>query len=355
MNSPDVYEERKQDKVATVIQDGPAPEGCLDGRDGVQKRGVRIAVLIASYKRFEYLVRQVHCMLNQTVGVDVFVAVKGMSRFHVEGILRPMFAGAIEKGRLHLDYFANSNQLTNLLDTVRRHDYRQYDLFARVDDDDFYTPRYMEEVQEFHRLIKPGYSSYHDGQAFYFNRQNGVPAFSRRKIQFFSPTMVISRRVLEKLFFIEANPSRIGEACKQVRVLHHNSTAFSFTEDNLIHMIMMEEGCINRKPFVEERGLVNHVMINHENESVTRGNFVPNDFRAANYSLSKSFPEDFVFVRHSGWDGVLRIFKGKAWRVASNERAEVVLFNDRLLTLKWEEGGTESFRVQPDFSYALMK
>lgn len=57
-------------------------------------------------------------------------------------MILPQFQPYIDAGRLTIRYFPNSNQLTNLLDCTRGLDVSDYELFLKIDDDDFYSRDY---------------------------------------------------------------------------------------------------------------------------------------------------------------------------------------------------------------------
>lgn len=78
-------------------------------------------------------------MMHQSYrNFHLFVAVKGMSSFIFQSILIPQFQEFIDEGRLTLRWFPNKNQLSNLADTIRGLDTTNYELFLKIDDDDFY-------------------------------------------------------------------------------------------------------------------------------------------------------------------------------------------------------------------------
>ena len=62
----------------------------------------------------------------------------------------PQFQEFIDEGRLTLRWFPNKNQLSNLADTIRGLDTTDYELFVKIDDDDFYGRDYLLTINEFH-------------------------------------------------------------------------------------------------------------------------------------------------------------------------------------------------------------
>lgn len=315
----------------------------------------KVAALIPSYKRFEDVIRQIHGMLGQSYPPDIYVAVKGLSKYHVENILKPMFRSALEAGKLHVNYYPNSNQLANLIDPIRGYDVEPYDLFAKIDDDDFYGPDYFRHLIDFHNTIPYGYSSFHKEHYLHYSMNNGMPRFKTEWGWIFGRTLVFTREVLKKMQAIDADPDVIGDVCNEVRTCHQDSTSFSFNEDNLVRMLMCESGAINRAPYLKSRRISNDVIAQENNNSVLRGNLVAHDFSSHNGHLGDKNVEHFIYLRNPmcGWEDIGRIFRNRMSLVNNGGCADVLSLSPDSILVKWDDWGIEGFKVKGDFSYEL--
>lgn len=315
----------------------------------------KLAVLLPSYKRFEDCLRQIHSMLSQTYQADIYVGIKGLSKYDVETIIKPIFSAPIESGRLHIDYYPNSNQLTNIVDCIRNHPYQKYHLLVKIDDDDFYGPRYLESIVNVHRQIPHGCSSFYSGKCLYLKKSQNTPYFQKGFMSIFGRTLVITPQLFQTILNIENSPADIGLYCDEVRTLHKNSTSFCFTEDNLMRMLMCENGAVNRADFIDNEDVSHGIIAHGSNHSVLRGNLVDEDFYQGQRNLSSRCLEQFVHLIHPSWTDTIRIFKDKAVRVSSgnSSQAQVLSFDQKQLTLKWDQYGTEQFIARQNGAYVL--
>lgn len=119
---------------------------CFTSMKRTKKRSglAAIAACLASYRRLTDLQRQIWCMMDQSYeNFHVFAAVKGIPETTYRKTVLPLFEHFIQEGRLTMRLFPNKNQLSNFLDTVRDLDISNYDLFAKIDDDDLYGRDYF--------------------------------------------------------------------------------------------------------------------------------------------------------------------------------------------------------------------
>ena len=128
------------------------------------------------------------------------------------GFCFPHVQPFIDAGRVTLRLCPNRNQLTNFMDTVRGLDISSYDLFAKIDDDDFYDPDYFRHVADFHALLPDGYSSCHRGEGLWLKRHEGYPYLEKSFLLALGPAQVMSRRVMEDLLAWETDRAAMKEA-----------------------------------------------------------------------------------------------------------------------------------------------
>lgn len=316
-----------------------------------QRPACKIAACISSYKRLTDLQRQIWCMMDQSYpNLHVFAAVKGIPEGTYRRTVLPLFEHFIHEGRLTMRLFPNKNQLSNFLDTVRDLDVSGYDLFAKVDDDDLYGRDYFKSVNNFHLHLPPEFSSFYCGPGEYLGARGGYPFSGNGFFGCFGPTLVFSRDVLEKLMICEQEPHRISKMSPRLR-----HAGYGFTEDNFMHMIMLDTGSCNRTRYIQEMSLPMHLVIQTGNASVMRGGLVPGDFQGRNWNISinRDNEEHLMEVHHPQWHDVIRILGNRARRFERDDGADVVSATDKAITLKWDCWEVETFKKREDGVFLL--
>lgn len=316
---------------------------------------LQMAACLSSYKRVEDFLRQILCLMNQSYPhLHVFAALKGVARSVAEELIFPYVQQFIDEGKLTLRLFPNKDQFSNFLDTVRGLDVSGYDLFAKIDDDDFYDRDYFQHLHDFHATLPPGYSSCHRAPGFFFQKCEGMPMLTPISLLCLGPGQVLSRRVMEKLLDMEANPVRLKDALTNCR----KQTGYGkigFAEDQFFKAMMLEHGCGNIGPWLEQRGIKRHLTIHYCNASVVRGGSLPPDFESRNWDVfsegARRYEYVFDFI-HPEWRGSVRLYDGKAMRLDhSGVRGEVVCFSEKELVLKWDDLSLERFVADPSGEY----
>lgn len=316
-----------------------------------------MALCLASYKRFEDLQRQIYCMMHQSYrNFHLFVAVKGMSSFIFQSILIPQFQEFIDEGRLTLRWFPNKNQLSNLADTIRGLDTTDYELFVKIDDDDFYGRDYLLTINEFHSEIPQHHCSYFNDWNWVHYKYGGISSLQKEFYYVFGASMVLTRSVMERLMACEEHPEMIHPIVQRwYHIPGHGNIGFS--EDNFIHKLMLENGYSNIAPFIARKKITHHIIVQKANASVTRGYMLDGEFRKANTNVSHD-ADAFEYVldlRHPQWNGAFRVFGARGNRVDNDDSAEVLSFSTEKIVVKWDKWGEESFVRQDDGSYEFQQ
>lgn len=303
----------------------------------------KIALCLSSYKRIGDLLRQIHSFMHQSyTSFHLFVAVKGISEYFFKKILIPECKTYQQEGRLTLRLYPNKNQLSNFIDTVRNIDISSYDLFAKIDDDDFYGPSYLETINNFHTIIPQNCGSYYCGRALTCHSYKGFPCLEEEELEMFGSSLVLTKECMDIIIKCELNPDLIQEIIDLPENIHD----FGFREDSLFHSIMMKKGSYNIYDFVKRQDISLYLIIQKGNNSVTRGGFLERCFREQNTNIHtiEDLEEHIVEIECSESHYVIRIFQSHAYRLhIPNEEADVILFNDKKLIIDWGEKGKEEF------------
>lgn len=317
-------------------------------------RNRRMALCLASYKRPEDLQRQIFSMMNQSYdNFHLFVAVKGIPEFFVNTFIIPQFQHFMDEGRLTIRCFPNGNQLSNLLDTVRGMDTSGFDLFLKIDDDDFYCRDYLRTINEFCETIPEGHSCYYSDWNCVLYKHGGIVSPQKEPFYVFGSSLVMSREVMKQVWKSETEP----EIIRRVMAKYYGGEGHSriaWSEDNFLHKLMMELGCSNIAPFVSRKGMQHFLMVQRSNASVTRGGLVPGDTEQHVDVADSSAPRETVYTFiHPAWMDTVRVYGQSGYRVSNGDRARIVKQTDSCITLRWEKWGEEAFVRNPDGSYHL--
>lgn len=237
-----------------------------------------MAVCITSYKRPESAIKQIYTFLHQTYNPEkfhIFAVIKGISEFLFNSLLVTQFKPFIDAGRLTLRYMPNKSQLSNFLDCTRQLDTEKFDLFLKVDDDDFYSPTYLEAVNEFHAQIAPTSCSVMHGACRHLSKKDGVITQTLGfHYHVMGASFAMTKEVLECLKKAETDETYRQNLWK--RVWNSDQMDIRQAEDQLMHRLMKDIGVENRLKFVYSKSDYRpHITVNASNDqSVTRGNFM---------------------------------------------------------------------------------
>lgn len=337
------------------------PEGTLlpekAATPGVPAYKPKVAVILSCYKKLEHMERQVLSMLNQDYpDRHVFVAVKGISAFLYRTAVAPLFARHVAEGKLTIALYPNKNQLSNMIDPVRGHDLTPYDLFVKVDDDDFYAPTYVSDCAAFYQTIPLGWSSYYNDANLQLHSCGGHPHARQDSCDtMFGFSFAFSRDAMQEIMACEASPERIiPYSARWDKAPGHLN--YGAGEDRVCHMIIKQMGSCNRASWVRENSIPYHIMVNKTGWSMTRGDgLIQDDFRCANTAIGNdpALWEHILDVVHPFWEAPLRIFNNKGRRLDNEDTFTVHNFEDGTLQLHWDHYGEETFDMQEDGRYLL--
>ena len=191
----------------------------------------RFLLMMSSWKRPMLLSGQILRFMNQTYdNYTISVSIKGAPEDWIRSTFMKEWQPFIDKGSLLVRFDENKEQLSNLLDTIRNIPLEDYDYFCKIDDDDWYAPNYLEEVNN------------------YLNKEPGIDISSTRNMvildngddqvkMYYSPldwsgqTICISRSMAKALLEIEENPAAYEPLYPASEVMNLRARK----EDALIH------------------------------------------------------------------------------------------------------------------------
>lgn len=221
-----------------LSEDDIVKENKLDNNVSNSSDGYKILVMMSSYKRPLLLSGQIIRFTKQTYkNFDVSVSIKGVSEKWVRRTFMQEWGELIDENRLFIRFDKNKDQLSNLLDTVRDIDINKYDYFCKMDDDDWYAPVYLEEVNEWLHKEEGIDVSYTPDTTVL---RNGVDSavMKLNSDLLFGPTLCFSRKVIKLVLEVEKDASVLEGVFPEASVEHLRHKR----EDTLLHEIAIRVG-----------------------------------------------------------------------------------------------------------------
>lgn len=315
-----------------------------------KKRYKRIAVCLTSYNRPVDLQRQLYAMLDQDYPKEcykVFACVKGLSEFYYKNFIHPNFKHFEEAGRLRIYTTSNKNLLSNFLDTIRDVDLSDYDLFLKVDDDDFYARNYLKSIDEFHSSVNDGRSSTTGGLMWALDKSNDIFVPYATMFPVCGATWALTPEAVKELRALEYDEA------EKTKIKELNSHADFLTEDALMAFVASDKGIAMRHSGVYSDIKENPpILINRTTKSVMRGDLTKKIIRPGIDICSNEFDESVIQVlyRESKLIDLIRLVSGTATSKVTN-RSGKYFVNYGYIHVNWSDGTTENFHMDANGMY----
>lgn len=239
-----------------------------DKADEKGPQNYRFLVCITSYKRPIFLSGQILRFQNQTYkNFHISVALKGISQESASSTFMQEWQPMIDKGLLSIRFYPNKTQLSNFLDTVRHMDLTQYDYFCKVDDDDWYTPDYLQSINDFLNQGKNIILT-QTTNTFVLKNKNKNDDTNKNvwmypyRGELTGPTMCLSRPLVRKLLRIEQYPSAAEPEISRKQVTRLKL----LNEDKLFNVVAETMGQVQYRREGQQK-----VIYGRQYPSLTRG------------------------------------------------------------------------------------
>ncbi len=203
----------------------------------------RILAITYSFKRPIFVSGQVFRMRNQEYrNFKYSVSVKGVPEDAARHMLLREWQQFIDDGWLKVRFDTNKTQFSNFLDTVRAVDLDDFDYVCKIDDDDWYAPDYLKNVNIALRQ-NPGASISFTERAMVLTENIETTVFERNWSLLSGPTMCYRSDVVKVLLEIEKNPKKIYKYISGIDINGY----VEVREDNLFHQLSAVMGKMNRR------------------------------------------------------------------------------------------------------------
>lgn len=282
-----------------------------------------LALMISSYGRVPDLLRQVYAMAyeQEYQNTTICLSVKGLTEYTVNQVILPHLSSLISRGKVKMRIDGNTNQTWNILDTIRDEDLDSYDLFLKIDDDDFYHPKYTRWVAEGLLLGPKGSSTYVTGN-FPTCKPDGhiVPTFAPGcYFPGWGDLLGMGRKVIDHLFEVEESYDKLMEDYRKFK--YQADHDLGAQEDRYFFSLMKElTTCLEISPLMKGTDPV--IVGEHtQQNSIMRG-------------LYKNNPTFFNTVRIVRSDGG---YKEREYRIEDTEGNQYRLFRGIMTDIETKE------------------
>lgn len=301
----------------------------------------KFALMMMSYKRPSELLRQIYAMMDQAYPKEryhFYVAVKGMDP-KTYNLFYSLIKHFVQEDRLSIKLCANSDQLTNFIDTIRdvpESVLQTYDKFVKIDDDDFYRHDYLFKLNDFLKAHSPNVSTC-ARQMYSYLLMTGQKAVQYTKPvfnSFYGNTLVFPYMILKLAQAAEVSRS---ERLKWEEKIPKNDKIGN-TEDALIDTIMLQHGCIFLSDYFGKSEWFTITTVN--NPSIQRGGLLPDELRmdVLHYHPTQYKKERVIEIQHpSGVVNKLHIYgdEGTVVDELPVRKCNVISYGATDLALEW--------------------
>lgn len=302
---------------------------------------MRLAICMTSYGRLPELFRQIYAMLDQTYeNKHLFVAVKGYTERFFRKVILPPMQHFIDEGVLTLRLFPNSNQLANFVDTVRGLDISEFDLFCKIDDDDFYDRDYLKIIVEGLDQYPPGTSAALIENAIGIEKTGDTYKLTPYRL----PTgaqgssLCISPNVMKRIVNAAENPAVLRKEMVLWKGGGSNPKV-GWAEDRWFAWMIDQEGCMYYNTMFEKLGKIPVFIGSFASyHSVCRSNLTFTDF-GKKVAKGENLSMDYVATS----DGVFSIFDGEVNQEGGSLKGKLITRHGDTLVIDIQN--EQKFRV----------
>ncbi len=245
----------------------------------------RILAITYSFKRPIFISGQVFRMRNQDYSNFKYsVSVKGVPDSAARHMLLREWQPFIDEGWLHVRFDTNKTQYSNFMDTVRGFDLDEFDYVCKIDDDDWYAPDYLKNVNR-SLYEKPNATISFTNRAMTLTENIKTTVFDRNYSLLSGPTMCYRSDVVKALLSIEKNPKNVKKYIPDMDIYWYED----LREDNLFHQIARAMGEMH-----ERKTDWWQVIFGWQYRSVIRGGYVDTSTMDRSYTttLKKKVKKD---------------------------------------------------------------
>ncbi len=172
-------------------------------------------------------------MANQAYrNFEYSISVKGVPDKAAHHMLMREWQPFVDKGWLHVRFDENKTQFSNFLDTVRDIDLNHFDYVCKIDDDDWYAPDYLKNVNASLRA-NPGTALSFTGRAMILTETVETTHFNQNISALSGPTMCWHRDVVKAALDIEKDSKNMSKYIPNFDV----NSFIHVREDNLLHRL----------------------------------------------------------------------------------------------------------------------
>jgi hypothetical protein len=280
----------------------------------------KLALMMASYKRPSDLLRQIYAMMDQAYPKDMFhlyVSIKGIDTASMYSLISPVLH-FVKEGRLTINRAENSDQFTNLMDTIKgipEDELKSYDKFLKIDDDDFYSREYLARVNGFYTYVNDDVSTNCRNMTTGLLKTAGLnnPIVHSVPSTYYGGTLVFTYDCLKEFDKCRTDKAVLQKYTSMIPVSKDRP---GFTEDGVLDTIMIAKGYVPMSSVIGSARWC--VILNQSNASITRGGLVPKElYNEVMLTHPDTYSREDIYALSTSDDGIVFVY-------AFNEKCHIV-------------------------------
>lgn len=322
----------------------------------ISPKKIKVAGMLSSYKRLQDLCRSIYCFMDQDyLDFHLFVAVKGIPESITNTLQLSQFKHFIDEGRLTIRMYPNRNQLSNLLDTIRDLDISDYNVFVKLDDDDYYPRNYIRNMATYHSFFTQDINSYISRTSLdIISQKENIPFVGSARCparHSLGALQAYTKDTINNLFLYEKDPDTVINSLNNKSIADAiKNGGFGLAEDALALNLMKDSGsCYNRdfynNAYPYSCGESTVFIYSRLGDSATRNkrsNYLSKELkeigRHHTNPVKYNIDQYIVQVQHHEWSSPiqLNLFNNRAIKLDNKDGAEILYFDYNYLKLKWD-------------------
>jgi hypothetical protein len=289
---------------------------------------MKILCFTTSYRRPYYLYNTINNILNQTyknIQYCVNINIDNDSDKELYNRLLSDFSG---DKRLKLIFNQNSDQQKNYIRAIEGFGHTNYDLFFKIDDDDIYLKKYIEQSISFYNKYKVDIISYissnHINNNILKNQEMKNIGFwqpdAQSTIQFgMPPTFIFNKKACDIILKIDSNEA------KKIHIFEDGAWKTYWRKNNLSSKIIEDE----------------YLFIYNIHNNNTSSKFLLDK----QYSTIENQHFIITIFEHSDWNSYVYLNKrnNRIYNINNNDHGSYTIKHNSLIIVDWDDWGKEKY------------
>lgn len=291
---------------------------------------MKILCFTTSYNRPYYLYNTINNILNQSYKNIQYCVNININKESEQKIYTELLSDFIDDARLKLIFNINSDQHTNYLRSIEGFGHTDYDLFFKIDDDDIYLKRYIEQsvilYEKYNVDIISYISNIHINNNYLKNesiKSIGIwKPDTQSNIQFgMPPTFIFNKKACDIILKIDIEES------KKIHIFEDGSWKTYWRKNNLSSKVIENE---------------NLFLYNIHNHNTSSKFLLDTDI----YTVENNHAI-ITYAEHPNWNSYIYLNKrnNRIYNINNDDHGSYTI-RDGSVIINWDHWGKEKYTKQ---------